>query len=95
VADFHRNLLKGGIYIYPANRKNPSGKLRLLYEANALAFIAEQSGGKATDGSRRIMEIQPNSLHQRTPLLIGSKEMVVEAQSLITKTKEKITEFSQ
>lgn len=94
VADFHRNLLKGGIYIYPASRKNPSGKLRLLYEANALAFIAEQSGGKAIDGNRRIMEIKPNSLHQRTPLLIGSKEMVVEAQSLITNTEKKITEYS-
>lgn len=94
VADFHRNLLKGGIYIYPATKKNPSGKLRLLYEANALAFIAEQSGAKAIDGFQRIMEIQPNSLHQRTPLLIGSKEMVVEAQSLIHNYKVETTEFS-
>ncbi len=94
VADFHRNLLKGGIYIYPATRKNPSGKLRLLYEANALAFIAEQSGAKATDGFQRIMEIQPNSLHQRTPLLIGSKEMVVEAQSLMHNPLVKTVELS-
>ena len=87
--------LKSPLIFLKFTKKNPSGKLRLLYEANALAFIAEQSGGKATDGNRRIMDIQPNSLHQRTPLLIGSKEMVVEAQSLITNTKEKITEFSQ
>ncbi len=94
VADFHRNLLKGGIYIYPSTRKNPSGKLRLLYEANALAFIAEQSGAKATDGFQRILEIKPKTLHQRTPLLIGSKEMVVEAQSLIHHSQVKTTEYS-
>lgn len=79
VADFHRNLLKGGIYIYPSTQKNPNGKLRLLYEANALAFIIEQAGGKATDGSQRILDIQPTSLHQRTPLFIGSEIMVDEA----------------
>ncbi|WP_035468027.1 class 1 fructose-bisphosphatase [Algoriphagus mannitolivorans] len=79
VADFHRNLLKGGIYIYPSTQKNPNGKLRLLYEANALAFIIEQAGGKATDGSQRILDIQPTSLHQRTPLFIGSEVMVDEA----------------
>src|SRR5690349_18724635 len=67
VADFHRNLLKGGIYIYPATAKDAHGKLRLIYECNALAFLAEQAGGKATDGDRRIMEIEPTSLHQRTP----------------------------
>jgi len=81
VADFHRNLLKGGIYIYPATKKNPNGKLRLMYEANALAFIAEQAGAIATDGNKRILEILPKSLHQRTPLFIGSKEMVNEALS--------------
>lgn len=79
VADFHRNLLKGGIYLYPSTLKNPSGKLRLLYEANALAFIIEQAGGLASDGKRRILDIQANSLHQRTPLLIGSRNLVHEA----------------
>ncbi|EAZ79467.1 class 1 fructose-bisphosphatase [Algoriphagus machipongonensis] len=82
VADFHRNLLKGGIYLYPATQKNPNGKLRLLYEANAMAFIAEQAGAVATDGNRRILEIKPESLHQRTPLFIGSKKMVEEAMTL-------------
>lgn len=76
VADFHRNLLKGGIYIYPATAKVPKGKLRLLYECNPLAWIAEQAGGKASNGHTRILEIQPESLHQRTPLFIGSKAMV-------------------
>ncbi|WP_296699269.1 class 1 fructose-bisphosphatase [Algoriphagus sp.] len=89
VADFHRNLLKGGIYIYPATQKNPKGKLRLMYEANALAFIAEQSGGIATDGNKRILEIQPESLHQRTPLFIGSRKMVNEALSFIQKSPTK------
>lgn len=83
VADFHRNLLKGGIYIYPATFKSPQGKLRLLYEANALAFIAEQAGGMATDGSERILDIQPTSLHQRTPLYIGSEKMVGEAAEFL------------
>lgn len=78
VADFHRNLLKGGIYLYPASVKNPAGKIRLLYEANSLAFLAEQAGGMATDGKRRILEIKPETLHQRTPLFIGSKELVEE-----------------
>jgi fructose-1,6-bisphosphatase I len=73
VADFHRNLLGGGIFCYPANTKSPNGKLRLLYEANPLAFIAEQAGGGAIDGRRRILEVPPVELHQRTPLFIGSK----------------------
>jgi len=81
VADFHRNLLKGGIYIYPATAKDPKGKLRLMYECNALAFIAEQAGGKGTDGKGRIMEIQPTSLHQRTPFYVGSENMVAKAES--------------
>jgi fructose-1,6-bisphosphatase I len=81
VADFHRNLLKGGIYIYPATAKDPKGKLRLMYECNALAFIAEQAGGKASDGKGRIMEIQPKDLHQRTPFYTGSIKMVEEAES--------------
>ena len=79
VADFHRNLLKGGIYIYPATAKDPNGKLRLMYECNALAFVAEQAGGKGIDGIRRILEIQPTSLHQRTPFFVGSANMVDKA----------------
>lgn len=82
VADFHRNMLKGGIYIYPATAKDPSGKLRLMYECNALAFIAEQAGGMASDGGQRILEIKPDTLHQRTPFYVGSKRMVEKALSL-------------
>jgi fructose-1,6-bisphosphatase I len=76
VADFHRNLIAGGIFLYPADIKNPSGKLRLLYECAPMAFIAEQAGGSATDGTRRILDIVPRELHQRTPLVIGSREDV-------------------
>jgi fructose-1,6-bisphosphatase I len=76
VADFHRNMLKGGIFLYPETGKQPQGKLRLLFEAQALAMVVEQAGGKATDGVRRIMEIQPTSIHQTTPFYIGSKDMV-------------------
>lgn len=83
VADFHRNLIKGGIYIYPGTTKNKSGKLRMQYECNPLAFIVEQAGGKATDGHRRIMEIVPTDLHQRSPLFIGSKNMVETVEALI------------
>ena len=91
VADFHRNLLKGGIYLYPPTSKNPNGKLRLLYEANALAFIIEQAGGKASDGNQRILDLQPESLHQRTPLFIGSKNMVDEAERMIQFYESEIT----
>lgn len=73
VADIHRNLLYGGIFIYPADKRNPDGKLRLMYECNPMAFIVEAAGGKAIDGKRRIMEIQPESLHQRVPIYIGSE----------------------
>ena len=83
VADFHRNLLKGGIFMYPESRKSPEGKLRLMYECFPLAFIVEQAGGKATDGHRRIMEIVPTDLHQRSPLFIGSKNMVDKVEALI------------
>lgn len=76
VADFHRTLLKGGVFLYPPTAKNPEGKLRLLYEANPLAMIAEQAGGAATDFKERILDKQPNALHQRTPLLIGSRQEV-------------------
>lgn len=81
VADFHRNLLKGGIYIYPPTASSPHGKLRLMYECNALAFIAEQAGGMATTGQERILDIEPKSYHQRVPLFIGSKKMVEKAES--------------
>jgi fructose-1,6-bisphosphatase I len=74
VADFHRTLLRGGIFLYPPTRQHAGGKLRLLYEANPIAFLAEQAGGMATDGARRILEVPPTSLHQRTPLLVGSRE---------------------
>ena len=72
VADFHRTLLKGGIFLYPQTAHYPQGKLRLLYEANPIAFLAEQAGGAASDGQRRILEIEPTALHQRTPLIVGS-----------------------
>lgn len=83
VSDFHRNMLKGGIYIYPRGTKAPNGKLRLLYECNPLAFIAEQANGRATDGTQRIMEIQPTELHQRVPYFIGSTKMVEVAESFL------------
>ena len=83
VADFHRNLLYGGIFMYPPDTKNPNGKLRLLYEANPLAFIVEQAGGRATDGKRRIMEIEPKDLHQKVPLFIGSEHDVLESEKFI------------
>lgn len=76
VADFHRNMIKGGIFIYPSTAKSPKGKLRLLYECHPLAFIAEQAGGMATDGFQRILEMKTESLHQTTPLFIGSRSMV-------------------
>jgi fructose-1,6-bisphosphatase I len=74
VADFHRTLLKGGVFLYPPTHDHPRGKLRLLYEANPIAFIAEQAGGSATSGSGRILEIEPESVHQRTPLVVGSRD---------------------
>lgn len=87
VADFHRNLLKGGIYIYPGTSSDPNGKLRLLYECNPLAFIIEQAGGKASNGEMRIMDIQPTDLHQRVPYFVGSSEMVDQAESLVKEYK--------
>ncbi len=83
VADFHRNLLGGGLFAYPANEKNPRGKLRLLYEANPLAFIVEQAGGLASNGSIRILDVEPTELHQRTPLFIGSKSDVMMADRML------------
>lgn len=76
VADIHRNLLIGGIFLYPGTKKNPNGKLRLLYECKPIAFIAEQAGGKASDGVRRILEIHPTDVHQRSPFFVGPTEMV-------------------
>ena len=86
VADFHRNLLGGGIFAYPANRKTPNGKLRLLYEANPLAFVCEQAGGAAINGTKRILDIQPQELHERTPLYIGSKGDVETATHMLSGT---------
>ncbi len=76
VADFHRNLLKGGIFLYPADTKRPEGRLRLMYEANPLGFVAEQAGGAASTGYVRIMDVMPEQLHQRTPLILGNKDVV-------------------
>jgi fructose-1,6-bisphosphatase I len=81
VADYHRTLLKGGIFLYPADPKNTNGKLRLMYEANPMALITEQAGGKASNGTQRILDVLPTSLHQRIPLLIGSAEDVSLAES--------------
>ena len=83
VADFHRNLVSGGIFLYPADKKSPQGKLRLLYEAAPLALLVEQAGGAATDGRRPILDIPPENLHQRTPLIIGSKRDVELAMRLL------------
>lgn len=85
VADFHRNLLRGGVFYYPGDTKKPGGKLRLVYEAIPLAFIAEQAGGYASDGRRNILDVQPESLHQRTPLFIGNRELVEKAEEFISR----------
>jgi fructose-1,6-bisphosphatase I len=85
VADIHRNLLYGGVFIYPTTSQNPKGKLRLLYECNPLAFIVEQAGGRATDGFKRILEVEPKSLHQRTPFFIGSSDIVEKAEEFMLK----------
>ncbi|HMI03300.1 MAG TPA: class 1 fructose-bisphosphatase [Pedobacter sp.] len=83
VADIHRNLIKGGIYIYPTTASSPGGKLRLLYECNPMAFIVEQAGGVASNGFNRILDIEPTELHQRTAVFIGSLEMVKTAEGLM------------
>ncbi|WP_298508801.1 class 1 fructose-bisphosphatase [uncultured Kordia sp.] len=83
VSDFHRNLIKGGIYIYPQTSKAPSGKLRLLYECNPMAFLAEQANGLASDGFQRIMDIKPTELHQRVPIFCGSRKMVEKAKEFM------------
>lgn len=83
VADFHRNLIKGGVYLYPNTESAPNGKLRLLYECNPMAFIAEQAGGKASAGNQRVMEIVPTELHQRVPFYVGNTEMVEKVEELL------------
>lgn len=89
VADFHRNLLKGGIFIYPATASYPTGKLRLLYECNPMAFLIEQAGGRASDGlNNRILDYKPESLHQRVPLFIGSRAMVDNAERFMLEAEE-------
>jgi fructose-1,6-bisphosphatase I len=87
VSDIHRNMIKGGVYIYPTSTKAPKGKLRLLYECNPMAFIAEQARGKASDGFNRIMEIVPSELHERAPFFCGSYNMVEKAEDFILKAK--------
>lgn len=88
VSDFHRNMIKGGIYFYPTTASAPNGKLRLLYECNPMAFIAEQAGGKASDGFRRILDIEPTELHQRAPFFCGNREMVEKAEEFMAKNPE-------
>lgn len=83
VADFHRNMLKGGIYIYPQTESSPDGKLRLVYECNPMAFIIEQARGKASDGQKRVLDIKPESLHQRIPFYIGSTKMVNKVEEFL------------
>ncbi len=83
VSDVHRNLIKGGIFMYPGTTDKPLGKLRLMYECNPFAFIVEVAGGKATDGRQRILDIQPTELHQRTPMFIGSRDMMEELDNSI------------
>jgi fructose-1,6-bisphosphatase I len=87
VSDIHRNMIKGGIYIYPKSSDNSAGKLRLLYECNPMAFIVEQSGGKASDGFTRILDLDPTELHQRVPFFCGSKNMVEKAEEFMRNAK--------
>ena len=87
VADFHRNLIKGGIYIYPSTTVDPDGRLRLLYECNPLAFIAEQAVGLATTGHDRVMDIVPKELHERVPFFCGSYNMVEKAEEFMLEAK--------
>lgn len=88
VSDFHRNMMKGGIYLYPSTAKAPKGKLRLLYECNPMAFIAEAAGGMATDGFNRILEIEPSELHQRVPFYCGHSKMVTKVKYFLNKARE-------
>ena len=83
VADLHRTLIKGGIFMYPEDRSNPNGKLRLLYECNPMSHIIEMAGGRGVSGKQQILAMQPEALHQRIPILIGSRNMVERAQQMI------------
>ena len=85
VADFHRNLLRGGIFMYPAEQNKPKGKLRTLYEAAPLAFLAEQAGGSASDGRKNILDVTPNNLHDRTPIFIGNRDLVLKSEEYISR----------
>jgi fructose-1,6-bisphosphatase I len=93
VADVHRNMLRGGIFIYPGNQKNPVGKLRLLYECAPMAFIIEQAGGKASDGFTPILDIEPYDIHQRSPLFIGSRKMVEKAEEFMYQNSKNFSEL--
>ena len=88
IADLHRSMIKGGIFIYPVTAATPGGKLRLVYECNSMSFVIEQAGGRATDGKNRIMELDVNSLHQRTPIFIGSEQMVLKAEEFMAEAVE-------
>lgn len=92
VADIHRNLLYGGIFMYPADSRHPNGKLRLMYECNPMAMIVENAGGRATDGKQRILEIKPKSLHQRIPIFIGSEEDVKMVEKFMQKEEQLVEE---
>ncbi len=83
MADVHRLLLGGGVYLYPGEAGKPEGKLRLLYEANPLAFVVEQAGGRASTGTSRVLEVEPKKLHQRVPLIIGSRQDVEQAEAYV------------
>ncbi|KAA5827634.1 class 1 fructose-bisphosphatase [Algibacter amylolyticus] len=89
VSDFHRNMIKGGIYLYPQSSKNPQGKLRLLYECNPMAFLAEQANGKSSDGFTRTMDVEPTELHQRVPFICGSKNMVEKAEEFMRNAEKR------
>lgn len=94
VSDFHRNLLRGGIYFYPADKRSAKGKIRLMYEAQAMAFIAEQAGGYASDGIGDVLEIRPHSLHQRVPFFVGSRDLVERAEQYVQEyDKDWLTEY--
>ncbi|MGE5354136.1 MAG: class 1 fructose-bisphosphatase [Acidobacteriota bacterium] len=95
VADIHRNLLYGGIFMYPADSRNPNGKLRLLYECNPMAFIVESAGGMASNGQKRILEIVPEHLHERTPVFMGNKEDVLMVEKFIAEEEVTIPEVSK
>lgn len=88
VSDFHRNMIKGGVYLYPDSSRYPNGKLRLLYECNPIAFLAEQAGGKASNGKQRIMEIKPHELHQRVPFYVGNECMVNKIEKFLKKYEQ-------